>query len=109
MEARLLMDREWMCNGCGRRFPVVVEVGEERTYESSTALLCRSCLLEAVAVIDSQQPALSTAAPDLYAACKLAMESFERQYSSESQWKSDWDVLQKAVAKADGKAPPASE
>lgn len=36
------------CNGCDRAVPVVVQVGQEPDYESSTANLCVDCLRAAL-------------------------------------------------------------
>ncbi len=62
MKARLIIQEAWACNGCNG--PIMpnkgVIVGESEYSESATAWLCRSCLLEAVAVMDnnSQPPAI---------------------------------------------------
>ena len=41
------------CDGCGQEVAEVVKVGQEPDYESSTAELCRACLLEALAALDA--------------------------------------------------------
>lgn len=42
------------CDGCGRKgLPVVVQVGEEPEYESSTVDLCGDCLRAALALLDA--------------------------------------------------------
>jgi len=38
------------CDECEQEVDAVVEVGEEPTYESSTARLCKGCLQKAVAL-----------------------------------------------------------
>lgn len=44
--------RTWpTCHGCGRSVAAVARVGEEPDYESSTARLCRDCLLAALALL----------------------------------------------------------
>ena len=44
--------RTWSsCHGCGRSVAAVARVGEEPDYESSTARLCRDCLLAALALL----------------------------------------------------------
>ncbi len=41
----------WQCSGCEKLDPdVVVQVGQEPDYESSTAFLCLDCLREAARV-----------------------------------------------------------
>ena len=50
-------NRRWksdeQCDACGEVVDRVVTVGEEPDYESSTATLCRTCLVEALAVLDA--------------------------------------------------------
>lgn len=41
------------CNECNKPSDVVVQVGEEPNYESSTASLCPTCLRRALALVDS--------------------------------------------------------
>lgn len=41
------------CHGCGGRFPVVVEVGEEPNYECYNCQLCLGCLEAARALLVS--------------------------------------------------------
>lgn len=41
------------CDACDRVFNVVVVVGEEQDYESDTAAMCESCLLEALELLRS--------------------------------------------------------
>lgn len=41
------------CNGCRGRFPLVVRVGGEPDYDSSTALLCPACLRSALDLVEA--------------------------------------------------------
>lgn len=47
----IIGNRSWAelpkCHECGKRHPVVVEIGEPVEYESATAQLCYSCLSQA--------------------------------------------------------------
>jgi hypothetical protein len=43
---------------------------------------------------------LAAAAPDLLAACKLALNAFEKN------WAVDWGELEQAIAKAEGRTTP---
>lgn len=40
------------CHECGHVVDMLVEIGEERDYESSTAVICLSCLKQAVALVE---------------------------------------------------------
>jgi hypothetical protein len=53
----IIGNRSWTivprCHGCGLGAELVVEVGEEPDYESSTATLCESCLRDALATLEA--------------------------------------------------------
>ena len=41
------------CDGCGQDVGAAVTVGQEPDYESSTATLCKSCLLAALKLMET--------------------------------------------------------
>lgn len=43
---------EIRCDGCGESVGRAVEVGDERDYESATAVLCVACVREAAALVE---------------------------------------------------------
>lgn len=55
--AAIIGNKSWacpqQCNECKDYFPVVVQIGDEPDFESSTAVVCRECLARALAAIAS--------------------------------------------------------
>ena len=64
----------------------VVEIASDRDYNTPDGGIMRK-----------EDAYLIAAAPDLYAACKLALKAFE------NNWAIDWGVLAAAISKAEGK------
>lgn len=55
--ATIIGNRSWTevaCDGCGDKATTAVQVGAEPDYESSTAVLCPTCLRKAVALLPDE-------------------------------------------------------
>jgi len=56
---KIIGNKSWTavpdCDECGKSFSIVVTIGEEPDYESSTADICKNCLKKALKLFDNSK------------------------------------------------------
>jgi len=58
------------CDECSSEVDAVIRMGQEPDYESSTALLCFSCVKKAAEMINRSTPLTGKWNPDAWEACE---------------------------------------